>query len=198
MAKRVILGSSSPYRRQILEKLGIRFECISPEIDEQALPGEAPETLVTRLAFAKAKAVQQQSESPAIIITSDQVAVLNGRILTKPGNHQNAVAQLRFCRGNAVVFHTSLCVLNSAANTTICENIPFTVHFRQLSDVEIENYLLREKPYDCAGSFKSEGLGITLFERFEGDDPNTLIGLPIMRLNQLLIKEGINPLLFTS
>lgn len=196
MAKPVILGSSSPYRRQILDKLGIPFECISPDIDEQMLPNEAPEAMVTRLALAKAKAVEQRTTTPSIIITSDQVAVLEGKVLTKPGNHQNAVSQLRFCRGNAVTFYTSLCVLNSAANTSICENIPFTVYFRDLSDAEIENYLHREKPYDCAGSFKSEGLGISLFERFAGDDPNTLIGLPIMRLNQLLIKEGINPLLY--
>ncbi len=187
---RLVLASSSPYRRQLLEKLGLPFETISPEIDESAQPGEHPEALVARLAEHKARAAASHYPD-ALIIGSDQVAVLDGTIVGKPGSHANAVRQLQAASGKKIIFHTGVCLLNSRTGKTQTEAVPYTVVFRRLGRQQIENYLRKEQPYNCAGSFKSEGLGIALFERFEGEDPNTLIGLPLIRLVDMLEREGM-------
>ena len=190
MNQKIILASSSPYRRELLAKLHIEFTWQSPDIDERANPGESPEQLVARLAEEKARAIARDNDN-ALIIASDQVAVLNGQILGKPGDHANAVKQLSAASGQSVRFLTSLALLNSSNNRIQVEVVPFAVHFRQLTASEIENYLQKEQPYNCAGSFKSEALGIALFERLEGDDPNTLIGLPLIRLIRMLKNEGV-------
>lgn len=186
----IVLASTSPFRRQLLEKLGIPFETASPDIDEGRLPGESPESLVKRLAVEKAQAVAA-THPQALIIGSDQVACLEDQILGKPGDFGRAVAQLSAASGKRVSFLTGLCLLNSATGNAqvICE--PFQVYFRKLAPQQIENYLNRERPFNCAGSFKSEALGIALFERLEGDDPNSLIGLPLIRLIAMLEKEGV-------
>ncbi|RLJ17264.1 septum formation inhibitor Maf [bacterium endosymbiont of Escarpia laminata] len=185
----LVLGSTSPFRRELLNRLGIAFETASPEIDETPVPDEAPEALVTRLARLKAEAVRE-SWPNALIIGSDQVATIDGEILGKPGSHERAVEQLSKAAGKRVTFSTGLCLLNSrTGNTQVCCE-PFHVYFRQLEQQAIEHYLQREQPYNCAGSFKSEGLGITLFEKMEGDDPNSLIGLPLIRLVDMLANEG--------
>lgn len=188
--KQLILASSSPYRRELLAKLGLDFAWVSPDIEETSRADETPEQLVERLALEKARAVATCNPK-ALIIASDQVAVLNGRILGKPGDHEAAKQQLASASGNKVQFLTSLVLLDAASGKYQHEVVPFSVYFRTLEDAEIEGYLCKEKPYDCAGSFKSEGLGITLFERLEGDDPNTLIGLPLIRLCRMLANEGI-------
>jgi septum formation protein len=186
----LVLASTSPFRLAVLKKLPLSFDTDSPDIDETALPNESPEQLVNRLAEAKARAVAPR-HAHSLIIGSDQVAVLNGHILGKPGNHDNAVKQLRDASGQKVEFKTGLCLLNSDTGQAQVACVPFTVQFRQLSDAQIERYLAHEQPYNCAGSFKSEGLGITLFEKLLGDDPNTLIGLPLIELVRMLEKEGI-------
>ncbi len=186
----IVLGSSSPYRRALLQKLGLEFQCASPDIDETPHPGEAPEDLVARLAREKAVAIAQRHPR-ALIIASDQVALLEGEILGKPGGHEEATRQLRNCSGKVVTFLTSLALLNSASQTMQLEVVPYSVHFRQLGETQIEHYLRAEQPYNCAGSFKSEGLGIALFEKLEGDDPNTLIGLPLIRLVKMFEQEGV-------
>lgn len=187
---RLVLGSTSPFRRQLLEQIGVSFEIASPEIDESRLPGEGPADLVLRLAEAKARAVAA-SHPHSLVIGSDQVACVEGRILGKPGTHDRARAQLQEASGRRVSFYTGLCLLNTDSGycQSICE--PFHVYFRALGPEQIERYLRRERPYNCAGSFKSEGLGIALFERLEGDDPNALIGLPLIRLISMLAAEGI-------
>ncbi len=187
----LILASSSPYRRELLAKLGLAFTWQSPDIDESPAPGEPPEALVARLAREKALAIARHHDA-ALIIASDQVALLNGQILGKPGNHASAVKQLSAASGQPVLFLTSLVLFNSSNGQLQMEVVPFTVHFRSLSSSEIENYLRKEQPYNCAGSFKSEALGIVLFERLEGDDPNTLIGLPLIRLIDMLQNQGVN------
>lgn len=187
----IILASSSPYRRQLLSNLRLNFRCISPNIDETALPGETPQQLVSRLAVEKAQTVAEQAP-PAIIIASDQVAELDGRILTKPITHERAIEQLTHSSGRRVSFYTSLCVLNSQNNQQLSTLERFNVHFRQLDAEQINNYLLMEKPYDCAGSFKSEGLGISLFTKLEGEDPNSLVGLPLIKLVELLGEMGVD------
>jgi len=186
----LILASSSPFRRELLGRLQIPFDIAAPEADEKALPGESPEQLVTRLAEAKARAVAE-NHGDALIIGSDQVACIDDRILGKPGDHARAFEQLKAAAGRRVTFYTGLALLNSTSGhlQLICE--PFHCYFRQLSDAQIEHYLQREQPYNCAGSFKSEGLGIALFDRLEGDDPNTLIGLPLIRLVAMLEMEGV-------
>ena len=186
----LILASSSPYRRQLLSKLGLNFQCHSPAIDETPLADETAPQLALRLAIEKAQAVAEQFPS-AIIIGSDQVASVNNQILNKPGNHDNAKLQLLSCSGHTTTFYTGLALLNSDTGALHTAVEPFTAHFRKLSIEAIENYLQREQPYDCAGSFKVEGLGIALFERLEGDDPNSLIGLPLIQLINLLKKEGV-------
>lgn len=186
----LVLASSSPFRREILDKLNLDYECLSPDIDETSLEGEQALQLVERLAINKAKAVSS-SFPEALIIGSDQVAVCNGTILGKPHTHENATQQLLNASGEHVTFYTGLALFNSATGTVQSEVVPFHVHFRTLTAEMIENYLRIEKPYNCAGSFKSEGLGIALFEKLEGEDPNTLIGLPLIRLIRMLEAEGM-------
>jgi len=189
----LILASSSPYRKETLNKLGLHFNCASPEIDESAHTGETPNELVMRLAIEKAQAVAK-SYSQALIIGSDQVAVVGSEVMTKPHTHANAVKQLQRSSGQVVTFLTSLCLLNSHTGEHQVTLSPYSVEFLTLEEQQIENYLKTEQPYNCAGSFKSEGLGITLFKRFEGNDPNSLIGLPLIDLTAMLRKEGIEPL----
>ena len=186
----LVLASTSPFRRAVLEKLGIPFDVVSPEVDETPRPGETPAELVERLSIAKARAVAQEREA-GLVIGSDQVAVIDSEILGKPGSHERAVAQLRQASGRRVTFLTGLALVNAASGQVQSEVVPFHVHFRELSETMIENYLTREQPYNCAGSFKSEALGIVLFERLEGEDPNTLIGLPLIRLVRMLEKAGL-------
>ncbi|HEY8570447.1 Maf family protein [Microbulbifer sp.] len=191
--RQLILASSSPYRRALLEKLGIPFECQAPYIKEEAFDGESAGELATRLATEKALALTSKFPD-ALIIGSDQVAECRGRLLGKPGNTDNAVEQLQFCSGHPVNFHTGLCLADakSGKHSTLCDT--FTVHFRNLSTDEIQRYVERDQPLDCAGSFKAEGLGIALFEKMEGNDPNTLIGLPLIRLIDLLKLYQLDPL----
>ncbi len=191
MNQPLILASSSIYRRELLTKLGLVFSCISPDIDETLIIGESPESLVMRLAKEKALTAAHDHDA-ALVIASDQVAVINGQIVGKPGDHAHAVEQLTAASGQAVLFLTSLALFNSRSGHIQLEVVPFTVHFRQLNSDEIENYLQKEQPYQCAGSFKSEALGIALFERLEGDDPNALVGLPLIKLIEMLKNEGIN------
>lgn len=188
--KPLVLASTSPFRRELLQRLGIPFETAAPNVDESPLENETPQALVARLAEAKARACADQFPD-ALIIGSDQVAVLDKKILGKPGTHENAVQQLQVVSGRQVEFLTGLCLFNSQTQNTQVSVVPFSVKFRQLNEQQIENYLLREQPYNCAGSFKSEGLGIALFEKLQGDDPNTLIGLPLIELIRMLENEGI-------
>lgn len=191
--RNLILASSSPFRRQILDKLQLKYACISPDIDESPLANETPENLVARLAIEKAQKVAE-TEPDSLIIGSDQVAVLGNEILGKPHTHENAVKQLQKLSGHTVTFLTGLALINSKSGKVQSETVPFKVVFRTLTDEMIEHYLHAEQPYNCAGSFKSEALGIVLFERLEGEDPNTLIGLPLIRLVRMLEKEGFNVL----
>lgn len=186
----LILASSSPFRREVLGKLGLAFDHHSPDIDESARADERPTDLVLRLARAKADALAA-SHPDALIIGSDQVAVIDGEVLGKPGDHANARAQLRRASGRRVTFLTGLCLLDAASgrHQTGCER--FQVHFRTLRDDQIERYIEQEQPFNCAGSFKSEGLGIVLFKALEGRDPNALIGLPLIMLTDFLAAEGI-------
>jgi len=187
---KLILASSSPYRRELLERLRIPFEIMPPELDETPLAGETPQQLTERLAIAKARTIADR-ERQALVIGSDQVAVYNGSIVGKPHSHENAIEQLRAAAGRSVVLYTGLALVNSATGRVQCEVIPYRVAFRRLTEEQIESYLRKEQPYSCAGSVKSEGLGIALLEKFEGDDPNTLIGLPLIRLVRMLENEGI-------
>lgn len=189
--RRIVLASTSPYRRALLARLQLPFEVKSPEVDETALPGEAARDTALRLAQAKACAVAS-SFSDSLVIGSDQVAVLESVHLGKPGGHDQAVVQLRAMRGKSVVFHTALALLNTASGVLQVEDVPTTVRFREYGDREIERYLEREQPYDCAGSARIEGLGIVLVESVTGDDPSALIGLPLIRLGAMLRKEGVN------
>ncbi|MDA7742006.1 Maf family nucleotide pyrophosphatase [Francisellaceae bacterium] len=189
-----ILASSSPYRAELLRKIIPEFTCISPDIDETPLENEMPEAMVKRLAIKKAKAIQRNLKVPAVIISSDQCAIFQNKILGKPHTIENAITQLGAFSGNKVTFLTSLCLVDSAQNKTQVIVEPFYVHFRILTLDEIKNYVAKEMPLNCAGSFKSEGLGITLFEKLEGNDPNSLIGLPLIQLNTMLRTLNINPL----
>lgn len=191
--KTLVLASTSPYRKILLERLGLHFETAAPKTDETAQANEMPEALVTRLAEAKARAIAHEYPN-ALIIGSDQVAVLDGKILGKPGNHETATQQLRNASGREVKFLTGLCLLNTRTNQAHVKLVPFSVVFRSLNESQIQFYLNQEKPYDCAGSFKSEGLGISLFERLDGEDPNALIGLPLIELIRLLSAEGVDVL----
>jgi MAF protein len=191
--KTLVLGSTSVFRQAILEKLNLPFQTAKPNIDETPLANETPNALVERLAIEKAKAVASQF-SNAFIIGSDQVAVCEGEILGKPHNFENGVKQLTKFSNKAVTFYTGLCVFDSSNNTVKSLVEPFIVYFNKLSSSEIENYLNAEQPYNCAGSFKSEGLGICLFKKLEGDDPNTLIGLPLIKLVALLKQHGLDVL----
>ncbi|WP_434355424.1 Maf-like protein [Parasalinivibrio latis] len=189
----IVLASTSPFRKTLLEKLGLPFETASPDIDESPKPGETAEQLVQRLAADKAKACATGFPTH-IIVGSDQVCVVNGEIVGKPHTEANAIRQLKNASGQRVTFYTGLSVLNTADDSqeTVCE--PFHVHFRDLSDEEIQSYIKKEQPLNCAGSFKSEGLGIALFSSLEGKDPNTLVGLPLITLCEMLAKQGIKVL----
>ncbi|OSM01955.1 Maf family protein [Magnetofaba australis] len=189
---RLALASTSPYRKELLTRLGLPFETAAPDVDESAKPGETALSLVLRLSEAKARAVAPQFPG-AWIIGSDQVAVLDGAIVGKPGNRDGAMAQLRAASGRRLPFHTGLCLLSPDGRAQV-EAVDFAVVFRSLSEAEIANYVDRDQPYGCAGSFKSEGLGITLFSAMEGSDPTSLLGLPLIRLTQLLIACGVSPL----
>jgi septum formation protein len=186
----LILASSSPFRRELLARLGLAFEVLAPEIDETAQAGETPQALVERLSAAKARAVAKKRPD-ALVIGSDQVAVYSDMIVSKPGNHQEAVRQLRAASGRRVTLYTGLALLHAASGRLQSEVVPFHVHFRSLTDAQIETYLRKEQPYNCAGSVKSEGLGVAMLERFEGDDPSALIGLPLIRLVRMLEREGV-------
>ena len=187
---KVILGSSSIYRKELLQRLQIPFEAINPQINEIPLPNESPEETAARLAEAKARAVAKIYPQ-ALIIGSDQVAALGDVRLGKPLNHTNATEQLRQVRGKEVVFYTALCLLNRFTDRLQMRVIPYHVKFRQFSDQQIEKYLLKEQPYHCAGSAKSEGLGIALIERMTGDDSSGLVGLPLIALVDMLVLEGV-------
>jgi septum formation protein len=187
---RIVLASTSPYRRALLERLRLPFEVVAPDTDETARPGETARDTALRLSQAKARAVAPLYPD-ALVIGSDQVAELDGTRLGKPGNHGNAVAQLRAMRGKGVRFHTALALLNTASGALQVADVPTTVHFRHYTEREIERYLELEQPYDCAGSAKIEGLGIVLVERVTGDDPSALIGLPLMQLAAMLRQEGV-------
>ena len=191
--KQLVLASTSPYRRELLGRLGLSFEVANPETDETPLPGESPTATALRLSEAKARAVAQQYPE-ALIIGSDQVAVMDGRVFGKPGTHTKAVEQLRTLSGKTVNFYTGLCVLNAKTGEAEVCGVPTLVGFRELDDAEIENYLRREPAYNCAGSAKSEGLGIALLSRIHGDDPNALVGLPLIALCELLRKHGMTVL----
>ncbi|HZE92511.1 MAG TPA: Maf family nucleotide pyrophosphatase [Rhizobacter sp.] len=190
---RLILGSTSRYRRELLARLQLPFEVHAPDVDETPLAGEAPAALALRLALAKAHAVAARHPD-AVIIGSDQVADVDGVPVGKPGTHARATEQLRAMRGKSVVFQTAVAVVCRARHHENSVLVPVTVRFRQFSDAEIERYLQLEQPYDCAGSAKAEGLGITLLSAIESDDPTALIGLPLIRTCELLRQAGIDPL----
>lgn len=187
--RKLVLASTSPYRRELLERLRLPFDVVAPLADETPLPKETSTDLVCRLAQVKARAVAANYPD-ALIIGSDQVADCQGTVLGKPGNHTSAVEQLLFMSGKAVTFQTGLCVLDTVTQQATTERVPYTVHFRELDEATIERYLKREPAYNCAGSFKSEGYGVVLCSRWEGDDPSALIGLPLMRLTYMLSQAG--------
>jgi septum formation protein len=187
---RLVLASTSRYRRALLQRLYIPFMVEDPGVDESAHAGEKPEHLAERLACAKAKAVAN-AHPDALIIGCDQVAVSNGKVLGKPGNHENAVKQLHGLSGQEAVFHTAICVFDARSGRTSGRVVRFAVKFRKFDDATIDRYLELEQPYDCAGSAKAEGLGIALIERMDGDDPNALIGLPLIALVELLAEHGV-------
>ncbi|AZZ97784.1 nucleoside triphosphate pyrophosphatase [Pseudoalteromonas sp. R3] len=193
MKSPLILASSSPFRQQILAKLCLPFESFSPDIDESSLPAEAPAELVARLSDSKAR-VAHQHYSSGLVIGSDQVALFDGKILGKPHTEENAHAQLKQFSGQVVTFLTGLCVYELETQRSVTKVVPFKVHFRQLTDAQIAHYVAKEQPLNCAGSFKSEGLGICLFDKLEGDDPNTLIGLPLIELTKSLAEFGVDVL----
>lgn len=189
--RKLVLGSTSVYRRELLERLRLPFSVAAPHVDETPLPGEAPEALARRLALAKARAVAELHPE-AIVIGSDQVADLQGQPLGKPGTHERAVAQLQAMRGKTVVFQTAVAVVCKATGFEQQDLAAVQVQFRDLSDTEIEHYLQAEKPYDCAGSAKSEGLGISLLDAIDNDDPTALVGLPLIRTCRMLRAAGLN------
>lgn len=191
--RHLFLASTSPFRRELLMRLGLLFSTLAPDVDETRQPGEDAPALVARLAECKAETVARH-QPPALIIGSDQAAVLDGEIIGKPGDHARAVRQLQRASGQTVIFYTGLCLLDNACGQRQVAVETFQVTFRTLTPMMIERYLRREQPYHCAGSFKSEGLGIALFERLEGDDPTSLIGLPLIRLTRMLEAAGVSVL----
>lgn len=186
----IILASSSRFRRQQFERLHLPYRAISPDVDESVVDGESASRYVQRLAHAKAHRIATQHPE-AIVIGSDQCALLDDKILGKPGNSENALRQLRDSQGKSVMFHTGLCVLQLSAGFEAIDEVLFEVRFRQLEDAQLRRYLEIEQPYDCAGSFKSEGYGVCLFSRLRGDDPSALIGLPLIRLTAMLESAGV-------
>ncbi|HSI95029.1 MAG: Maf-like protein [Methylophilaceae bacterium] len=191
MKPQLILASSSIYRRELLERLQLSFSVVVPNVDETPLPDEKPEETALRLAQVKARKIGDLHPN-ALVIGCDQVATLDGLQLGKPLTHDNAVKQLTLMRGRTVFFHSALCLFNAASGNMQAEDVIYEVRFRQLTDAQIENYLRLEQPYHCAGSAKSEGLGIALMEYMRGDDPNALIGLPLISLISMLQKEGVS------
>lgn len=189
--QRLILGSSSPFRRELLARLMLDFEVCAPDIDESPQPGESPPDMVARLAAAKARAVARQYPD-ALIIGSDQVAVHGNAVVGKPLTHEQAVTQLRAASGQVVTLYTGLVLLNAVNGRLQSEVVPYRVYFREMDDDFIERYLRKEQPYHCAGSVRAEGLGTALIERHEGDDPATLIGLPLIRLVRMLENEDLS------
>jgi septum formation protein len=199
----ILLASSSTYRRELLTRLGLAFEWASPDIDESPLlnedgkVNESADALVTRLSLSKAQALATEYPNH-LIVGSDQVAVLDDQIIGKPHTYERAFTQLRNASSNQVIFRTGLCLLNASTGKSQARVEEFKVEFRELSDDQIHHYLTYEQPYDCAGSFKCEGLGIALFNKLSGDDPNSLIGLPLIRLVDMLKAEGVDPLLLAK
>lgn len=191
MKQPLILASSSPYRKELLARLGLAFETVSPEVDESPLPKESPQDTALRLAQLKARKIAETHPN-ALIIGCDQLATLDGMQLGKPGNHENATKQLRMMQGRTVIFHSALCLYNAQTLNMQAEVVPYEVAFRKLSDEQIERYLRTEEPYNCAGSAKSEGLGIALISSMHGSDPNALIGLPLIKLITMLQNEKVD------
>lgn len=188
--KTLVLASSSPYRKQLLSQLQLPFNCISPDIDETPLVNETVQSMVTRLSQQKAQVVAAQASKQSVIISSDQVGVFQQQILTKPITHEKAFRQLQSIQGQCINFYTGLCVVDKAANNNYCLVESFDVQLKTLSDSAIERYLRTEKPYNCAGAFKSESYGITIIEKMIGSDPNTLVGLPLIALVKILNECG--------
>jgi len=188
---KIVLASSSPYRKTLLERLNLAFDTIRPDIDESPIPGESAEELVLRLATGKASHIAKDRPN-ALIIGSDQVAVLGTDLLGKPGNRENARKQLQLVRNQTVNFITGLCLLNSSTLSRQTAAIHYQVIFRDYTDTEIERYLDIDAPFDCAGSFKSEQMGVSLMRRMQGDDPTALIGLPLIKLTEMLRNEQVN------
>ncbi|MEH6453256.1 MAG: Maf family protein [Psychromonas sp.] len=191
MSQTLVLASTSPFRKQLLEKLHLQFDTAKPNVDETALDNESAIELVERLAIAKAQAISPLYDN-ALVIGSDQVCVNEGEILGKPGNYDNAFKQLQAASGKRITFYTGLALVNTQTGTVQSLVEPFHVQFRVLSEQVISNYLNKEQPYNCAGSFKSEGYGIALFDALEGKDPNSLIGLPLISLIKMLEKENFS------
>lgn len=191
--RRLLLASTSPYRRALLERLQLPFACVAPDTDETPLAGESAHGLVARLSLAKAAAVARR-EPASLVIGSDQIALADGAILGKPGTHERAREQLTRASGREVRFLTGLCLLDADGGGTQLDVVETVVRFRELLPQQIEGYLRRERPWDCAGSFKCEGLGIALFDAIVGDDPNALIGLPLIALTRMLDAEGVDVL----
>ncbi len=188
--RRLVLASTSRYRKELLARLGLPFETVAPHTDERPLSGEAPPDTALRLAGLKAQSVRG-SHRDALIIGSDQVATSAGRVLGKPGDHATAVRQLRSLSGKSADFHTALALLDAANGSVQTRVVPCRVHFRTLDDARIENYLRREQPFDCAASAKAEGLGIALIARIDTEDPTSLIGLPLIALTEMLERAGL-------
>ncbi len=188
--RQLVLASTSRYRRELLSRLGLRFECADPGVEERSLPGESTSAVAARLAQAKARAVAARFPQ-ALIIGADQVASCDGAILDKPGTHANAVRQLTAMSGRTARFDTALALLDTHSGAVSARLVPCLVHFRRLSAAQIEDYLRREQPYDCAGSAKSEGLGIALIARIDCEDPTALIGLPLIALSEMLAQAGL-------
>lgn len=191
MTRQLILGSTSPYRRELMQRLQYPFGTAAPDIDETRLGGESARDMVLRLSLQKAQAVVSHYPD-ALIIGSDQCAVLQEQVIGKPGSHDNAVKQLQNSSGQTVAFLTGLCLYDSRDGSYQLDVVPFSVDFRELTDAEIDRYLRKDQPYNCAGSFRSESLGITLFKRMNGDDPTALMGLPLIRLSEMLREAGVD------
>lgn len=189
----IILASTSPYRQALLNRLCLKFRCVAPGVDENTLPGESPPAMAGRLALAKARNIANHNPG-ALVIGSDQVASVRGRITGKPGNFDTALRQLQDSAGQTVMFYTAVALVCLNRDLERFHVEPFSVGFRALSEPQITSYLRREQPYDCAGSFKAEGLGIALFEQMSGNDPTSLQGLPLIRLTELLLEAGIDVL----
>jgi septum formation protein len=193
---KLILASTSPFRRELLARLGVPFEVAAPDVDETPLPDESPDDTAQRLSVLKARAVAGKYPD-ALIIGSDQVALLDGRQLGKPGSHDKAVEQLRAMRGKALEFHTALTLLNAKTGSVQTANVPVRLVMRDYSDTQIEAYLRKDQPYNCCGSARSESLGIALIARYETEDPNALVGLPLIKLTEMLANEGLDVLTYT-